>query len=67
MFKESCSGEDEYLTDDNGVLWYAPRGKKRTLAIPRTLIHGVLSLVHSTFRHSGVARATLLVVRDKYS
>ena len=25
MFKESGSGEAEYLTDDNGVLWYAPR------------------------------------------
>ena len=38
MFKESGSGEDEYLTDDNGVLWYVPRGKESTLASPRTLI-----------------------------
>ena len=66
MFKESGSVEDEYLTDDNGVLWYAPRGQKPTLAIPRTLIPGVLSLVHNTFGHPGVARMTLLV-REKYS
>ena len=66
MFKESGSVEDKYLTDDNGVLWYAPRGQKPTLAIPRTLIPGVLSLVHSTFGHPGVARTTLLV-RQKYS
>ena len=38
MFEESGSVEDHYLTDDNGVLWYAPRGQKPTLAIPRTLI-----------------------------
>ena len=26
MFEESGSGEGEYLTEDNGILWYAPRG-----------------------------------------
>ena len=55
MFKESGSGEDEYLTDENGVLWHAPRGRKPTLAIPRSMIPGVLSLVHSPFGHPGVA------------
>ena len=67
MFKESGSGEDEYLMNDNGVLRYAPGEKKNILAIPRTLIPGVLSLVHSTFGHPGAARTTLPFVRDKYS
>ena len=66
MLKESASGEDEYLTDDNGVPLYAPRGEKPTLAILRTLIPGVLPLLHSTVGHPGVARTTLLV-RDEYS
>ena len=66
MFKESGSVEDQYLTDDNGILWYAPRGQKPTLAIPRTLIPEVLSLVHSAFDHPGVACTTLLV-REKYT
>ena len=42
------------------------QGQNNTLAIPRTLIPGVLSLVHRTFGHPGVARTTLLV-RDKFS
>ena len=29
MFKESGSGEDEYLTNNNQVLWYAPTEKKK--------------------------------------
>ena len=66
MFKESGSMEDKYLTDDHGILWYAPRGQKPTLAIPMTLIPGVLSLVHGTSCHPGVVRTTLLVP-DKYS
>ena len=66
MFKESCSGENEYLTDDNGVRWYAPRSKKNILAIPRTPMPGGLALVSSTFDHPGVARTTLLV-KNKYS
>ena len=28
MLKESGSAKDQHLTDDNGVLWYAPRGAK---------------------------------------
>ena len=67
MPKESASGKYEYLTDDNGVLWYAPMGKQNTLAIPRTLIPGVLSLVHSNFGHPGVPRTAIPWVRDKYT
>ena len=63
--KESASGENKYLADDNGVPWHAPRGEKPTLAIPRMLIPEVLSLVHSTFGHLGVARTTLSV-RNEY-
>ena len=57
------SGEmgGEYLLDDEGVLWYAPKGEDAELAIPRVMIPGVLALVHSTLGHPGVARTTLLV------
>ena len=46
MFKESGSGEDEHLTNDNGLLWYAPRANKNTLVIPRTLIPGRLLKIY---------------------
>ena len=39
---------EEYLLDDEGVLWYAPKGEHPKLAIPRVMIPGVLALVHST-------------------
>lgn len=55
-----------YLLDDEGLLWYAPKGADPKLAIPRVLVPGVLALVHSTFGHPGVARTTLLV-QGKYT
>ena len=44
----SGSVKDDYVLDDGNVLHYAPRGEKPTLAIPRTMVARVLSLVHST-------------------
>jgi len=56
----------EYLLDDEGLLWYAPKGEDPKLVIPRVMVPGVLALVHSTFGHPGVARTTLLV-QGKYN
>lgn len=53
--------EEEYLTGDRRVLWFAPTGKQPTLAMPKTSITGVLSLTHCPFGHPGVGRTPLLV------
>ena len=55
----------EYVTDDEGLLWYAPPGSILRLAIPRSLVPGVLAFVHTTYGHPGVARTTELT-RRKY-
>lgn len=56
---------EDFITDDVGILWYVPRGQKPVLAVPRSMISRVLSLVHSIHGHPGVARTTLLV-RDRF-
>ena len=53
----------EYVTDDDGLLWYAPPGFILCLAIPRSLAPGILALVHTTYGHPGVARTTELTQR----
>ena len=55
----------EYVTDDDGLLWYAPSGSILRLAIPRSLVPGVLAFVHTTYGHPGVARTTELM-QGKY-
>lgn len=53
--------EGEYLLDDEGLLWYAPKRADPKLAVPRVMVPGFLALVHSTFSHPVVVRTTLLV------
>ena len=53
----------EYVTDDDGLLWYAPPGSILRLVIPRSLVPGVLAFVHTTYGHPGVARTTELTQR----
>ena len=55
----------EYVTDDDGLLRYAPSGYILRLAIPRSLVPGVLAFVHTTYGHPGVARTTELT-QTKY-
>ena len=55
----------EYVTDDDGLLWYAPPGSILRLAIPRSLVPTVLAFVHTTYGHPGVARTTELT-QGKY-
>ena len=50
----------EYVTDDDGLLRYASPGSILHLVIPRYLVPGILALVHTTYDHPGVARATEL-------
>ena len=53
----------EYVTDDDGLLWYAPPGSILRLAISRSLVAGILAFVHTTYGHLGVARTTELTQR----
>ena len=53
----------EYVTNDDGLLWYAPPGSILRLAIPSSLVAGILAFVHTTYGHPGVARTTELTQR----
>ena len=55
------SGAGEYVVDDNGLLWMAPRGKIPRLAVPRFLVPGIMALAHSAYGHRGTARNTALI------
>ena len=62
-------GEQEtgdYVLDDQNLLFHAPRGLAHVVALPRTLVPGVLALAHGTFGHPGIARTTLIIA-DKYN
>ena len=68
MFNASGSREDEYLKDDNGSLWYAPRGKRGkilTFAIPRTLIPG--GVVPGSYHLRTPRRGSHNTVGERYS
>ena len=52
-----------YVTDDDGLLWDAPQGSTLRLAIPRSVVPGILAFVHITYGHPGVARTTELTQR----
>ena len=56
----------EYVVDNIGLLWYAPQGSILRLAIPRSLVPGILALVRTTCGHPGVTRTTELVQRKYY-
>ena len=51
----------EYVTDEDGLLRYAPPSSMLNLAIPRSLVPGILAHVHTTYGHPGVARTTELM------
>ena len=63
-----ASGEtgEEYVIDDNGLLLYAPPGSIMRLAIPRSLVAGILALVHTTYGNPGVARTTEHIITKYY-
>ena len=50
----------DYVTDDDGLLWYAPPGSILRLVISRSLVAGILALVYTIYGHPGVARTTEL-------
>ena len=50
-----------YVTDDDGLLWYAPPGSILCLAVPRSLVPSIMTFVHTTFGHPGVAWTTELI------
>ena len=55
------SGGGEYAMDDNGLLWVAPLGKIPRLAVPRSLVPGIMAPAHSTYGHPRTARTTALI------
>ena len=57
------AGGDEYVMDDNGLLWVAPLGKVPRLAVPQSLVPGTMARAHSTYGHPGTARITALISR----
>ena len=56
---------DMYLLDDNDLLWYTPKGKKKVLAVHRALVPDLTSLIHAIHAHPGVA-STLALVRERF-
>ena len=58
------SGGGKFVMDDNGLLWLAPLGKVPRLAIPQSLVSGIMALAHSTYGHPGTARSTALISRQ---
>ena len=57
------AGGGEYVMDDNGLLWVAPLGKVPRLAVPQSLVPGIMARAHSTYGHPGTARTTALISR----
>ena len=63
LLEEGQGETGNYVLDDSGLLWHAPRGGARATAVPHTLVPGVLALIHGTFGHPGIARTTILIER----
>ena len=53
----------EYSTDEDRLLWYESQGSILCLAIPLSLVPGILAFVYTTYGHLGVARTTDLTQR----
>ena len=53
---DNAGSGEEYVTDDDELLWYLSTGSILRLAIPRSLVPGILALVHSTYGYPGTAR-----------
>ena len=63
-FENGVAG-GKYVADDDGLFLYASPGSILLLAISRSLVPGILALVHTTYGYPGVSRATELM-RRKY-
>ena len=51
------------MIDDNGLLWVAPLGKIPRLAVPQSLVPGIMALAHSTYGHLETAKNIALISR----
>ena len=57
---------EQYVIDDRDLIWFTGKtAKKPTLAIPRSVVADVLSLVHTLHGHPGVA-STLILIRERF-
>ena len=65
MQKEGSTEKDktqtDYVLDYDGLLWHTSPRTPARLAVPRSLILGLLALVHVTHGHAGVMRTTAIV------
>ena len=51
------------MRHDEGLLWHSPITSPSQNAVPRSMIPGVMALVHTTYVHPGVGRTTELIQR----
>ena len=58
--------EGDYVLDEKQLLWLSPVGSAPRLAIPHSLEAGIITSVHTTYGHPGVAKTTLLAQQDCY-
>ena len=56
----------EHVTDDYGLLYNATLGSFLRMAIPRSLVHGILALLHTAYGYPEVAQTIELVQRKFY-
>ena len=56
-------GCDPYMLDEERLLWYSSITSPSRLAMPRSMIPGVMALVHTTYAHPEVGRTTELIQR----
>ncbi|CAM9478629.1 unnamed protein product, partial [Sphacelaria rigidula] len=52
---------DAYVLDENDLIWHTSPKEPAKLAIPRSLVPGLLAWVHTTHGHAGVMRTTAVV------
>ena len=52
---------NEYVLDDQDLVWKTGKGSKARLAIPQSLVPDLLALVHAQHGHPGVAGTTALL------
>lgn len=52
-----------YMLDDEGLLWQSTITSPSRVAVPRSMILGVMALVHTKYAHLGVGWITALIQR----
>lgn len=48
------------MRDEEGLLWHSPITCPSRISVPRSMVPGVMALVHTTCAHPGIGRKTEL-------